>query len=162
MLSQRLVGTLEIELQKRPWGVAGRFSVCPAAADQAPSKQSAAPVVVGALLVLPAFLALAAGFLRAQLGVPGVFDAVSRTPALSLVVLLSLFAGAPLAVLINLLPIVKLGLKRDDDEIAATLALTPNLVELGLLVIALAVAGVFFGHLVADQVACWRGIASAC
>jgi hypothetical protein len=153
-------GMLEIELQPRPLMLAGQFHL--AAADPGRARVRIAPLVVSAVLVAPAAFGLIAGVLRAQAGVAAPFDLISGTPALSAIIAASLFVGAPLAVLMNLLPILRFSLQRQDGKLSTTVALKPNLLQLAVLVVAVGVAGVFFGHLVADELACLRGIKSAC
>ncbi len=162
MSAFRLAGTLELDFQRHPLSLGGQFHLAGLDEPARPTGRRTVTLVASAALVLPAFVALAAGFLRAQLGYPALFDLVSSTPSLSLLVVLSIFIGAPAAVLLILLPIVEFGLTRRSDGFSAKLALRPDPVQLVILLTAIAVVGVFFGHLIADQFACWRGVKSAC
>lgn len=154
------VGELELELQPRSRSLAGQFRLAAPEGEIRPLH--ATPLVAGALLIAPASITLLAGVLRAQLGIPSLFDTISRNPALSLIVAGSLFLGAPIAALLSILPIMHWSLTHADGKIATALVFKPTLVHLIIGGFALLVAGVFFGHLIADEFACWRGIASAC
>jgi hypothetical protein len=154
------VGELELELQPRPLSLAGQFRLAAPEGETSPLRLT--PLVVGALLVAPAMITLLAGFLRAQLGFPSLFDAISLNSALSLIVAASLFLGAPIAVILSLLPIMHWSLSRAEGKIATSLVFKPTFAHLVIGGAALLVAAVFFGHLVADEFACWRGITSAC
>jgi hypothetical protein len=154
------IGEVELELQPRPLLLAGQFRVGAPVGEATPLRLR--PLVISALLVAPALVTLVAGVLRAQLGLPYLFDALSHNPALSLIVAASLFLGAPIAVILNVLPIMRWRLSRVDGKIATSLVLKPTLVHLLIGGLALLVVAVFFGHLIADEFACLRGITSAC
>jgi hypothetical protein len=154
------VGELELELQPRPLSLAGQFRL--AAPEGETLTLPLTPLVAGALLVAPAMITLIAGVLRAQLGLPSLFDAISQNPALSLIVAVSLFLGAPVAVILSVLPIMHWSLSRAEGKIGTSLVFKPTFAHLVIGGIALLVVAVFFGHLIADEFACWRGITSAC
>ena len=154
------VGEIDLELSPRPLAVAGQFRIAAPEGENAPLHLT--PLVVGAVLAAPAALALFAGVLRAQLGFPSVFDAISHNPLLSLIVAASLFLGAPIAVLLSVLPIMHWSHSRAGGKIATSLVFQPTFVHLAIAGIALFVVAVFFGHLLADEVACIRGITTAC
>jgi hypothetical protein len=155
-----IVGELDLEFQPRPLSLAGQFRL--AAPEGERSALSLTPLVAGALLVAPALVTLLAGVLRAQFGLPSLFDAISQNPSLSLIVAASLFFGAPVAVILSVLPIIHWKLSRAEGKIATSLVLRPTLAHLVVGGIALLVVAVFFGHLAADEFACWRGVTSAC
>lgn len=154
------VGEVDLELKPRPLSLAGQFRIA------APEGESSAlrvwPLVVGALLVTPAAIAMCAAVLRAQLGLPSAFDAISLNPTLSLIVTASLFLGAPLAVILCFLPMMQWHLSRGEGKVVTGLVFKPTLVHLVIGGVALLVVAVFFGHLIIDEFACWRGITSAC
>ncbi len=154
------VGELELEWQPRALSLAGQFRIGAPQGEAAPT--SLTPLLVSALLVAPALVTLVAGILRAQLGLPSLFDTISLNAALSLIVKASLFLGAPAAVILNVVPIMRWSLSRTDGKIATTLVLKPTLLHLLIGGTALLVVAVFFGHLIADEFACMRGITSAC
>jgi hypothetical protein len=154
------VGEIELELQPRPLSLAGQFRLAAPEGEASPLRLT--PLVAGALLVAPAMITLFAGVLRAQLGLPSLFDAISANPALSLVVAASLFLGAPIAVILSVLPIMHWRMSRAEGKIATSLVFKPTFVHLVIGGIALLVVAVFFGHLFADEFACMRGITSAC
>ncbi len=154
------VGELELELQPRALSVAGQFRIGAPQGEATPTSRT--PLLVSALLVAPALVTLVAGILRAQLGLPSLFDIISQNPALSLIVTVSLFLGAPIAVILNVVPIMRWSLSRADGKIATKLVLKPTLLHLVIGGIALLVVAMFFGHLLADEFACMRGITSAC
>jgi hypothetical protein len=154
------VGELALELQPRPLSLAAQFRITAPEGETSPLRLPA--LAVGALLVAPAAIALLAAVLGAQLGFPSISDAIGQNPGLALIVKASLFVGAPLAVVLCLLPIMHWSLSRAEGKIATSLVFKPTFVHLVIGGIALLVVTVFFGHLVADEFACWRGITSAC
>lgn len=154
------VGEVDLELQPRPLSLAGEFRI--AAPEGESSSLRLSPLVVGALLVAPAAAAMCAAVLGAQLGFPSAFDAISLNPALSLVVTASLFLGAPIALILSVLPMMHWSLSRADGKIVTSLVFKPTFVHLVIGGVALLVVAVFFGHLIIDEFACWRGITSAC
>ncbi len=159
MTTLAMEGTLELELSPRPLALAGHFHLAADTAER-PARWTLLLLIAGIVLVLPGALVLAGSILEQFLRIAWLYDIAMAMPAI--IPALSLFVGAPLALLLNILPIVPLALVRQDGKISAGLTVTPNLVQLLLIVVALGVAGVFFGHLVADGLACFRGIKSAC
>ena len=154
------VGELELELQPRPLSLAGQFRI--AAPEGETSSLRLPPLVAGALLVAPAMITLFAGVLRAQSGFASLFDAISQNPGLSLIVAASLFLGAPIAVILSVVPMMHWRLGRTEGKIVTSLVFKPTFVHLVIGGVALLIVAVFFGHLIADEFACWRGITSAC
>lgn len=155
-----IIGELDLELSPRPLALAGQFRL--AAPEGENARLHVMPLVVGALLVAPATVLLFAGVLRAQLGFPPLFDVISQNPILSLIAATSLFLGAPVAVVLSLLPIMHWSLSRAGRKIATSLVFRPTFLHLVIAGIALFVVAVFIGHLIADEFACIRGIATAC
>lgn len=154
------VGELDLELSPRPLALAGQFRLALPEGESTPLRLT--PLLVGAVLAAPATVLLFAGALRAQLGFPPLFDAISQNPLLSLIAAASLFLGAPIAVVLSILPIMHWSISRPGGKITTSLVLKPTFVHLLIAGIALFVVVIFFGHLVADEFACIRGITSAC
>lgn len=154
------VGELELELQPRPLMVVGQFRLAAPEGEKAPLHL--APLALGAVLAAPAAFALFVSAARAQFGFLSPFDVIDRYALVSLVMRASLFLGAPIAVILSVLPIMRWSLSRAGGKIATSLVFKPTFVHLIVAGIALFVEAVFFGHLIADEFACIRGIAAAC
>jgi hypothetical protein len=118
--------------------------------------------MVGALLVLPSVLGLALSLVRSTLGVPDLYEVMFSSPLFRIAASASLFLGAPLAVFLNLLAISHLSVTRSPGSVATVVTFKLTLWHVVVLAVAFAVTTLFYGHLVADGLACWRGVQSAC
>lgn len=117
--------------------------------------------VAGLLLVAPFASMLAAGALRvAGLGQP--YAWIASSPAAIIAVTLSLVIGLPIAFVINVWPITRLGMRRHAGELEGLLALEFAPLHLLVVVLAMLVGGLFIAHLAADAYACVNGVHSAC
>lgn len=159
-----LVGHLDLEGHLRPLSLAGRFRIETTATDITETRKrfQFVAMMIGVLLVLPGALALLIGLSRYPLGLPNLYDVAFASSAFVLLATASLFLGTPLALLLNILAILRLSFTRQPDGISTSVALEPTLVHLLVLGIAFLVAAAFFGHLVADGLACFYGGKSAC
>ncbi|MGZ4172152.1 MAG: hypothetical protein ACXVRN_12375 [Solirubrobacteraceae bacterium] len=117
--------------------------------------------ILGIILVVPFVALVLAGLLRAAgLGAP--YTWISSTPVAILAASVSLFIGLPVAFVINLWPITRIGLHRGAGELEGVVALEVAPLQLSVVLVALIVGGLFAGHLAADSYACLRGVRSAC
>jgi hypothetical protein len=159
-----LVGHLELEAHFRPLSFAGQFRIGTSEANIAEQQKRLRSVamIIGALLVLPGALALLFGMLKYPFGLAYLYDAAFSSSFFVTLATASLFLGTPLALLLNILAILRLSLIRQPDGISTSVTLEPTLWHLLVLGVAFLVAAAFFGHLVADGFACFRGVKSAC
>ncbi len=144
-----LVGHLELEAHLRPLSLAGQFRIRTSEtniAEQAKRLQIVA-MIVGAILVLPGALALLFGVLKYPLGLAYFYDAAFSSSVFVTFATASLFLGTPLALLLNILAILRLSLTRQSDGIFTSVTLEPTLWHLLVLGVACLVAVAFFGHL---------------
>ncbi len=117
--------------------------------------------LAGLLLITPFTALLAAGALHG-LGIAAPFDWIGSSPPAILAASVSLFVGIPVAFVINLWRIVRLGLRRGSGTLEGLLALEFAPLHLVVVVAALLIGGLFVGHLAADSYACLNGVRSAC
>lgn len=115
---------------------------------------------IGILLTFPAALVISSGVLKQFFGAPALFDAVAAWN--HTLVVGSLFVGAPLALIANLLAVTRVGFQRAEGKINTFLTLEASPVQLLIIAIALGVVALWWGHLLADELACLRGVHSAC
>jgi hypothetical protein len=120
---------------------------------------------VSLTLVAPLIVAIAAGILQGSFGVNGPQNAVAAVEAggvgtaeLRLWVLL----GPALALALDALWMARLRVARPAGGIAADLTVRLGVVSALALALVLFVAAAFYGHLVADAIACSSGTRSAC
>ncbi len=163
-LQRTLIGHFELEAHFRPPSLAGQFKIETNATNMVERQERlrAAAMIVGALLVLPGVLAVAFGVLKYNLGFPNLYDPAFASSAFVFLAKVSLFLGTPLALLLNVLTVLHLRWNRQPDGISTSVTLEPTLMQLLVLVVAFLVTAVFFGHLVVDGFACFRGVKSAC
>jgi hypothetical protein len=159
-----LVGHLELEAHLRPLSFSGQFRIGASEANigQQQNRLQSIAMIIGALLVLPGALALLFGMLKYPFGFAYLYDTAFASSVFVNLATASLFLGTPLALLLNILAVLHLSLTRQSDGIATSVTLEPTLVHLVVLGVAFLVASAFFGHLVADGFACFRGVRSAC
>jgi len=105
--------------------------------------------------------AVLAGLLRAA-GLEAPYTWISSTPVAILAASVSLFIGLPVAFVINLWPITRIGLHRGAGEVEGVVALELAPLQLFVVLVALIAGGLFAGHLAADSYACLTGVRSAC
>jgi hypothetical protein len=128
------------------------------------SKPNAArtwPAVFGFLLILP-FAALLVANALSRFGVQAPFHWIGSSTVAIVAASLSLFVGIPVAFVINLWRIVRLGVRRRQGELDGMLALEFAPLQLAVVVAAVVIGGLFVGHLAADSYACLNGVRSAC
>ncbi len=159
-----LVGHLELEAHLRPLSLAGQFRIGTSEANIAQQQKRLQSVVMilGALLVLPGALALLFGLLKYPFGFAYLYDVAFASSTFILLATASLFLGTPLALLLNFLVILHLSFARQPAGLSTSVTLEPTLWHLLVLGVAFLVAAAFFGHLVADGLACLGGVKSAC
>ncbi len=159
-----LDGHLEVEAHLRPLWFAGHLKLETHAVNAAEQQKrlESITLVVGILLVLPSVLALGFGALKYNLGLPYLYDAAFASSVFVTLATASLFLGTPLALLLNLLAITRLRSTRQPSSISTSMTLKPTLGHLLILGVALLMAAAFFGHLIADGLACFYGRKSAC
>ncbi|MBI3740397.1 MAG: hypothetical protein HY257_01405 [Chloroflexi bacterium] len=109
---------------------------------------------------MPAVIGTIGGILKQFFGLPFLFDAVVswNEP----IAKASLFIGAPLALVANLLAVTRIGFQRAEGKISTFLALEASPLVLFVLGMAFIVVALFWGHLFADGLACIRVVRAAC
>lgn len=117
--------------------------------------------ILGVVLVVPFVALVLAGLLRAA-GLEAPYAWISNTPVAILAASVSLFIGLPVAFVINLWPITRLGLHRAAGELEGVVALEVAPLQLSVVLVALVVGALFVAHLGADSYACLKGVRSAC
>jgi hypothetical protein len=154
------VSRLDIELGRVNGTIVGNFWI---GIEAAPGNGYAVRMgiaLIGILATLPAALGLAAGFTKQFLGIPAIYDSVQLWN--ETLMKGSLFVGAPLALVLGVLAIARVGLSRAQDTIKTFVAVEMNPLLLVSLALALGVVALFYGHLLVDGWACLRGITKAC
>jgi hypothetical protein len=117
--------------------------------------------LLGLVCIAPFVVLLAATVLKG-IGVEQPYAWISQSEAAIIAGTVSLFVGIPVAVVINLWRIGRLGLKRHDGGLEGLIALEFAPLHLIVLLMAIAVGGLFVGHLAVDSYACLNGVRSAC
>ncbi len=117
--------------------------------------------VLGLVLLLP-FIALVAATLLHRLGLESPMRWIGSSSLAIIAASVSLFVGIPVAFVINLWRIIRIGLRREHGELEGLLALEFAPLHLVVVLMAFAIAVLFVGHLAADSYACWNGVRSAC
>ncbi|HSP10853.1 MAG TPA: hypothetical protein VLU92_14835 [Candidatus Dormibacteraeota bacterium] len=117
--------------------------------------------IVGVVLVVP-FVALVGAELLRAMGLDAPSRWISSTPAAIVAASVSLLIGLPVAFMINLWPITRFGLRRGVGELEGVVALEVAPLQLGVVLVALIIGGLFAAHLAADSYACLKGVRSAC
>jgi hypothetical protein len=129
-----------------------------------PTVPATTQVGVSLLLVGPLILALAATGLHA-FGVTGPQDILRAVEGggFGTVALHGLvWLGPALAVVLNIVWMTRLQVARPAGRISADITLRLGVVRILVLILVLVMAAAFYGHLVADAIACSRGVGSAC
>jgi hypothetical protein len=114
------------------------------------------------LVCISPFIALIAASLLRGAGITAPYDALSGSSLAILAATLSLFVGIPVAIVVNLWRITRIGVQRGDGALEGLVALELAPLHLVVVMIALAVAALFVGHLAADSLACLNGVRTAC
>jgi hypothetical protein len=117
--------------------------------------------LLGLVCIAPFVVLLAASVLKG-VGVEQPYTWISQSEAAIIAGTVSLFVGIPVAIVINLWRIGRLGLKRHDGALEGLVALEFAPLHLVVLLVAIAVGGLFVGHLAVDSYACLNGVRSAC
>lgn len=117
--------------------------------------------VLGLVLLLPFIAIIAAGLLH-RLGLESPMQWIGSSSAAIIAASVSLFVGIPVAFVINLWRIVRVGLRHEEGELEGLLALEFAPLHLAVVTAALVIGALFVGHLAADSYACWKGVRSAC
>lgn len=117
--------------------------------------------VIGLALVLPFTALLAASVLNA-IGVNQPLIWIGSSTWTIVAVYVSVLFGIPLALVLNIWPIARLGMRRRDGEVEGLLALEFAPLHLIVIATAVIVGGFLVGHLALDSFACMRGVHAAC
>ena len=120
---------------------------------------------VSLALVAPLIVAIAAGILQRSFGVNGLQNVLNalergRVPAAALRIWVLL--GPALALALNALWMARLRVARPPGGMAADLTLRLGVLSVLVLALVLFLAAAFYGHLVADAIACSNSMRSAC
>jgi hypothetical protein len=123
-------------------------------------------LILAAALVLPAALFVGANVLKYGLGIDGPYDVLGRftDPPKSMgnlvtaIVLIGPVVGLALAGW----PVLRLRFAHPDGEVQATVSLRLRWVNIAIAVVALGVLAVLFGHILAENAACWFGSDTFC
>ena len=117
--------------------------------------------LVGLVCIAPFIVLLAATLLRAAgFAAPYLWLAGSSTAIVAATI--SLFVGIPVAVVIHLWRITRVGLHRRTGALDGLIALEVAPLHLLVVLTAVAIGALFVGHLAADSYACLNGVRSAC
>ena len=123
-------------------------------------------VWVGGLLVLPSALFVAANVLKHELGIPALADRLGwfaepgdiGATGVTAVVLF----GPVLALIVVLVPIVRLRMSRSNGELEAAVALRVRAANLAVAAVAFAVLALLAGYLFSENASCWFGSSVRC
>ena len=128
------------------------------------SKQTVArtwTAVVGIVLLLPFAALVAAGALHG-VGVTAPMQWIGSSSIAIIAASVSLFVGIPVAFVVNLWRIVRIGLRGEHGQLEGLIALEFAPLHLAVVALALMIGVLFVGHLAADSYACLNGVRSAC
>jgi len=125
------------------------------------------PATAAAVLLVPAVLFVGANLMKYGLGVNVLSDALGpfaepRDGALEAIVTVFVLVGPVVALALALAPIVRLRFGRSNAVVEATVSVRLRWTQIGVALVALAVLVVLGGYLVAENSACWFGVAIAC
>jgi len=141
-----------------------RFSPAQAQAPEA-RRRTWIRAAVSLALVAPLIVAIAAGILERSYGVDGpqnVMVALEGSGMGAAALRVWVLLGPALAVGLNALWMTQLHVVRPGGGMAADLTLRLGVISVPVLALVLFLAVAFYGHLVADAVACSSGVRSAC
>jgi hypothetical protein len=118
------------------------------------------------VLVLPAALFVGANVLKYGLGIDGPYNALGPltdppkgTGDLVTVIVL---VGPVVGLGVALWPVLGLRFAHPDGEVKATVSLRLRWANIAIAVVALGVLAVLFGHILAENAACWFGSDTFC
>lgn len=117
--------------------------------------------IVGLALIVP-FAAFIAASLLNGIGLKAPMQWIGSSSVAILAVSVSIFVGIPVAFVVNLWDIGRVGVRRRHGELEGLLALEFAPLHLIVIAVALVIGGLFVGHLAADSYACMNGIRTAC
>ena len=117
--------------------------------------------LVGVVCIAPFIVLVAAALLRG-VGVTALYDWISGSSVAILGATISLFIGIPVAIVLNLWRIVRVGLRRGSGAIDGLVALEFAPLHLFVVLAAGLIGVMFVGHLAADSYACFNGVRTAC
>ena len=117
--------------------------------------------LAAAVLVLPAAMFAGANTLKYGLGVDGPYDWLgpltdpprSTTDLVTAIVLI----GPAIGLAIALWPVVRMRFGHAEHEVSATLTVRLRWANLAVAAVALGVLAILFGHILAENAACWFG-----
>jgi hypothetical protein len=118
--------------------------------------------ILGVALIAPFVLLVGATLGGRLAGAAAPYEMFAASPVAILAATVSLFIGLPVAFVLNAWTITRLGLRRVPDRMEGLVALELAPLQLAVVLVALALAVLFVGHLAADSYACLNGVRSAC
>lgn len=131
---------------------------------QRPERRS---VILAAVLVLPSALFVAASILKYGLHISFLYDALGpfadpEEGIADAVVTTFVLLGPVAAALLALWPIVRLRVGRSSGTVEASVSLRLAWANVLVVAVALGLLVVLFGHIAAEDAACWLGNVRAC
>ena len=116
--------------------------------------------------MLPAALFIGANVLKFGLGIEGPYDVLrpltDPPKATTNLVTVLVLAGPVVGLAIALWPIIRLRFGHPDRLIQATVSLRLQWVNIAIAVVALGLLAILFGHILAENAACWFGSDAFC
>lgn len=119
------------------------------------------PAILGLVLILPFATFISAGLLNSA-GLHAPMQWIGASSIAIIAVTVSAFIGIPVAFVVNLLRITRIGLRRREGEVEGVIAMEFAPLDLVVILLAVVIGGLFLGHLAADSYACMNGVRSAC
>jgi len=123
-------------------------------------------MILAAVMVLPAALFVGANILKYGLGVDGPYGALGPLTdpprGAGNVVTAIVLVGPVIGLTFALWPVLRLRLSHPDGQVQATVSLRLRWVNIAIAVVALGVLAVLFGHILAENAACWFGSDTFC
>ena len=156
--------TVHAHAERTPPRLTITFTVGELPQSWARSQRSAAhtwTALLGLLLLLPFIALVGANALHAA-GVQAPMQWIGSSSIAIIAASVSLFVGIPVALVVNLLRILRIGLRRHHGEVEGLLALEFAPLHIAVAAAALVIGALFVGHLAADSYACLNGVRSAC
>jgi hypothetical protein len=158
--------TVQAAAQRHPLGVT--LSVTLGELPQGwgdPARARSRPLwrgIAGVVLIAPFVLLIAATLAGQLVGATQPYEWFAGSPIAILAAAMSLFVGLPVAFALNAWTITRLGVRRHRGRLEGLIALEVAPLQRAVVVVALAMAVLFVGHLAADSYACMNGVRSAC
>jgi hypothetical protein len=123
-------------------------------------------MILAAVLVLPAALFVGANVLKYGLGIDGPYDVLGPLTdppkGAGNVVTAIVLVGPVIGLAIALSPVLRLRFAYPDGEVQGSVSLRLRWVNIAIAVVALGVLAVLFGHILAENAACWFGNETYC